>query len=291
MQTTFDRRIAVIAIVTVGAIGCASNLAFERISRARAASADLVVQFTKAVDAANKAVMADTDEASVAFAREAEQAKQAIRTDIDTLHSLLADLGYADESRLLQEFVVRFAQYGELDDRVLGLAVQNTNLKAQRLSFGPALEAADAVNDALGQIVPRNQARDTWRVKAITGTAVAAVREIQALQAPHIAEADDAAMTRMEARIASAEAAARTAIEALAPLVSAGSRPRLDAATAALDRFMAVHSEIMGLSRRNTNVRALALTLNQKGQVTRACEDSLRALRDALAKRGFTGTR
>jgi hypothetical protein len=47
----------------------------------------------------------------------------------------------------------------------------------------------------------------------------------------------------------------------------------------------------MALSRRNTNVRSLALALNQKGKVTGACEDSLHALRDALAKRGFTGTR
>lgn len=54
---------------------------------------------------------------------------------------------------------------------------------------------------------------------------------------------------------------------------------------------MAVHAQIMALSRRNTNVRSLALSLNEKGKLTHACEDSLRALRDALAKRGFSGSR
>jgi len=39
------------------------------------------------------------------------------------------------------------------------------------------------------------------------------------------------------------------------------------------------------------NVRSLALTLNQKGQLTNACEETLRGLREALAKRTLGGTR
>ena len=138
---------------------------------------------------------------------------------------------------------------------------------------------------------PSGRGEDTWRVKALVATAVATVREMQVLQAPHIAEADDAVMTRMEKRMATSEAAARTALETLRPLVQPASRPQLAAATAALDRFMDLNAQIMALSRRNTNVRSLALSLNQKGKLTAACEESLRALRDALAKRGFTGTR
>jgi hypothetical protein len=133
--------------------------------------------------------------------------------------------------------------------------------------------------------------KDTWRVKAFVATAVMIVREIQVLQAPHIAEADDAVMARMEKRMAASESTARTALATLAPLVEPASRARLSTATAALDSFMDLNAQIMALSRRNTNVRSLALSLNEKGKVTGACEDSLRALRDALAKRGFTGTR
>jgi hypothetical protein len=54
---------------------------------------------------------------------------------------------------------------------------------------------------------------------------------------------------------------------------------------------MSVNAEIITLSRRNTNVRSLALSLNQKGKATGACEESLRAIRAALAQRGFAGTR
>jgi hypothetical protein len=120
---------------------------------------------------------------------------------------------------------------------------------------------------------------------------VADVREIQVLQAPHIAESDDAAMTRMEKRMAAAEAAARGALAMLGSLVRPASRPPLVAATAALDRFMGLNAQIIALSRRNTNVRSLALSLGQKRMLTAACEDSLRALQDALAKRGFSATR
>ena len=254
-------------------------------------SADLLVQFTKAADAANRAVMADTDEASVAFAREAERAKEAVQKDTDALGPMLQSLGYSEETRLLEEFARRFAEYRALDRTILELAVENTNLKAQRLAFGPAQEAADAFRDALEPVAPLDAAKDAWRVKALVATAVATVREIQVLQAPHIADADHAVMTRMEKRMETSEAAARSALETLAPLVKPASRSRLATATAALDRFMSENAQIIALSRRNTNVRSLALSLNQKGKLTGACEDSLRALREALAKRGFTGTR
>ena len=92
-------------------------------------------------------------------------------------------------------------------------------------------------------------------MKALVATAVARVREIQVLQAPHIAEADDAVMTRMEKQMATSEAAARAALETLAPLMHPASRPRLTTATAALDRFVGLNAQIMALSRRNTNVQ------------------------------------
>lgn len=290
MKTTVWR-VAIAVIAVSSGAGCHVTSAFERLSEARRLSAELLVQFTKAADAANRAVMADTDEASVAFAREAEQAKDAIPRDIDALAGILQGLGYADETRLLDEFRGRFAQYRALDRTILDLAVENTNLKAQRLSFDGAQAAADAFQDALETVTRLNPANDTWRTKALAATAVASVREIQALQAPHIAEADEAAMTRVEQRMAAAETVARQALAALAPLLHAASRSPLTAATAALDRFMGVNAQIVVLSRRNTNVRSLALSLNEKGKLTAACEDSLRALRDALAARGSGGTR
>jgi hypothetical protein len=285
------RLIALVAVGALAAAGCGANGSLDQLSEARRLSADLLVQFTKAADAGNRAVMADTDEGSIAFAREAEQAQLAVQRDADRLKPILQSLRYTEETRLLDEFGSRFAEYRELDRTILGLAVENTNLKAQRLSFGPGQEAADSFRDSVEAVAPSDAATNTWRVKALAASAVAMVREIQVLQAAHIADADDAAMSRLEKRIATLEAGARSALAALAPLVQPASRPRLGAATAALDRFMGVNTQIIALSRRNSNVRSLALSLNQKGKLAGACEDSLRALRRALQERGFTGTR
>ena len=54
---------------------------------------------------------------------------------------------------------------------------------------------------------------------------------------------------------------------------------------------MDVNRQIIQLSRRNSNVRSVALSLNQKRTIVAACEEKLTALRAALSKRGFVGTR
>jgi len=260
------------------------NAALRQVTEAHRLAADLRVEFTRATDAANRAVLADTDPASVTFADEAETAKRAVDKDVDALRPMLRALKYTEESRLLDEFAAEFGEYKTLDRRILDLAVENTNLKAQRLSFGPAQTAADAFRDSLQAIVP---ATDTWRVKALVASAVAAVREIQALQAPHIAEPEDVSMARLEKRMADAESAARTALDTLAPLVQPSSRPHLAAAVASLDQFMKLNAQIIELSRRNTNVRSLALSLDQKRKLTAPCDETLRRLQAALDKRGF----
>jgi hypothetical protein len=273
------------------AAGCNSGSSLERLVQAQRLSSDLLVGFANATDAANRAVMAGTDETATESAREAEQATQTVQRDADALKPLLKELGYTPESRLLEEFNSRFSEYRELDRAILGLAIENTNLKAQRLSFGPAQKEADAFRDALESVARTAPPKDAWQVKALTASALSAVREIQVLQGPHIAEADDAAMTRLEQRMASSEALARGALQTLAGLLPPATRPQLHGATAALDRFHEINTQLIALSRRNSNVRSLALSLGKKRVLTARCDESLHAIQDALNKRAFGGTR
>jgi hypothetical protein len=264
--------------------------ALTQLIESRRLAADLVVQFTKAADASNRAVMADTDDASTAFANEAKQATEAAQKNVDSLRPILNNLEFTNEARLLDDFNSRFAAYRKADAEILSLAVENTNLKAQRLSFGPASEAVDAFRRAVEATAAAAATKDQWQAKALSATAIAAVREIQVRQAPHIAEAKDAAMTEIEKQMTASEADARRALrnlEALAP----ATRQELTAAHTALDRFMEVNAQIVALSRRNTNVRSLALALGQKRTLTASCDEDLRALQDALAQRDFKATR
>jgi len=261
-----------------------------RMIEARRLAADLMVQFTKNADAGNMAVMADTDEASAAYVRDAQAASAAVVKDRDALAALLGDLGYSAETDLLEEFGRRFTQYESFDKEVLALAVENTNLKAQRLSFGEAQMAADAFRDALTPLKPA-RAGDAWQVQALVATAVAAVREMQMLQAPHIAESGDEAMSRLEKRAAAAEMTARTSLDMLSGVAGIGGQSQLTSARTALDRFIELNGQIVSLSRRNSNVRSLALSLGQKRMLSATCEDSIKALQDALSQRTFAGTR
>jgi negative regulator of replication initiation len=279
--------------LTIVATACVQSpqSALTQLMESRRLASDLLVQFTKAADASNRAVMADTDEASTTFAREAERATGAVQKDVEVLRPLLSSLGFTDEARLLEEFIGRYGEYRKVDGEILSLAVENTNLKAQRLSFGAANEAADLFRRSVEGVVAANPAKDEWHLKALVGGAVSPVRAIQVLQAPHIAEATDDAMTRMEKQMAAHEAEARSTLHSLESLAAPASRGQVAAAKAALDRFMELNAQIVALSRRNTNVRSLALALGQQRTLTAACEDQLRQLQDALATRDFKATR
>jgi hypothetical protein len=279
--------------LSLAALGCRNvpDPAFTQLAEARSLTDDLRVQLAKASNASDRAVMADTDEESAAFARQADQAAGAIESRSAALSARLSSLGYAPEQRALLDFTDRFAAYRKLDHDVLDLAVQNTNLKAQRLSFGPIRESADGFRDALQaarQLVP---SKDRCRVDALVARAELAVREIQILQAPHIAEPDEAAMTRIENQMTERLGSAREALKSLAAGASPAMAKQLDAARTALDRFDKLSAELVALSRRNSNVRSLALALRRTPQLVAACDGSLTALQEALAKEGFSGTR
>jgi hypothetical protein len=259
---------------------------------ARRLAANLHVQFSRAVDQSGQAVLADRDADATAAARAAEAASSAASKDAADLRPLLEQLGYTPESTLLGSFTMRFDEYRRLESEILGLAVENTNAKAQRLAFGSGREAADAFVTAVAAIAPAQATGPSnLRVEIMVARAVAAIREIQAIQARHIAEPDDQAMTQMEAQMRTAESQARTALADLTRMNVAGAQPHLAAATAALERFTGVNRELLSLSRRNSNVRSTALSLGRKRVLAAECDDLLRQLEEGLAARDFTGER
>jgi hypothetical protein len=155
-------------------IGCrnvpVANL--TRLVEARRLAADALVQFTKSADAGNRAVMADTDEASVAFAREADEATIAVSRDADALRQMLRDLGYSTKSRCSEASTGDW-RVSRDDKGILELAVENT-ISGAAAVLRSVQEAADVRNS-----LEARADRSAWHVQALVATAVAAVREIQ----------------------------------------------------------------------------------------------------------------
>ena len=62
-------------------------------------------------------------------------------------------------------------------------------------------------------------------------------------------------------------------------------------ANTALNQLRTVNDQIVQLSRRNTNVRSLALALGQLHMLRAKCEAALQALSDSLSQHEFKATR
>jgi hypothetical protein len=261
--------------------------AFEQNREARHALAALQVAFARAVEAGGRAVLSD-GEGGAAASGEVMELREQVKKSADALGAALKDPSFSEEQKLVAEFRAKFAAYEVLDREILALANEKTNVRARALSFGAVQAQADAFAEALRALVRPKLALDAERERALSAEAIAAVRELQTLEAPHIAEADDAAMTALEERMARSETVARDALLELAKAHADGAP---DVAKAALEQFLRLHAEVLALSRRNTNVQSRAMTLTQKRALAAICEDSLQALSEALVKRSSPATR
>lgn len=288
-----DRFLLVLTAALTANLACRASgePAFVQLTEARRMVSEMRIEFTKGSDASDRAVMADTDEESIKFAREADAATTAVSAAMPGLAQRLTSLSYPGDVELFARFQERFVRYRNLDREILDLAVENTNLKAQRLLFGPVDQAANEFCSVLRTLAAAAPANTSRRLEEAAARAQLAVREIQVLEAPHIAEAQDREMDRLEQEMASRQATAREALATMERDLRPPSRPQLDAAKAALDSFQAQSRKLIELSRKNTNVRSLALALKQKPALTAACDESLSALQAALAAQGFSGTR
>jgi hypothetical protein len=283
--------LALVATMACLAAACVDVPAtLTRLVEAQRLTAAIQVSLSRSVEAANRAVMATDDEAAARASSESRDAVAAIDEQLRDLRQVLEALGYRPELERLEAFTVRFGEYRRLNEDVLGLMLENTNVKAGRLASGSSADAADALHQAVEAVAPLAPPASRAAAGEQAARAWAAVLEIRVLYPRHIAEADDAAMTELEARMSDAAGRARAGLEALGRAVPQGGRPMSDA-QAALDRFMTIHAEIIDLSRRNSNVRALALTLGRKRTMAAEAEMQLTALEETLKTHEFRATR
>jgi hypothetical protein len=243
-----------------------------------------------ASEAEKSAVMAITDEDSQKYADQARAAAAEVDQGSAELGRLLDAGGFQREKGLLTQFSKVFTDFRRIDNELLALAVKNTNIKAYNLAFGPAADAITEMNDALSRLVTKSAASPDARNVALLafGAQTAALR-IQALLAPHIAEESDAKMDAMEARMTRDDQEAHKDLDALAALAMFSGDTDLATATSAYARFSEVRAKIIPLSRENTNVRSLAISLDQKRKVMFLCQDALASLEQAISEEPIPG--
>ena len=255
--------------------------AFERsvqkLQFIQAISRDLLAS----AEAEKSAVMADTDEASQSLAEQSIRAAHDVEKARRDLEPLLG--GNRQEAHLFQEFSRCWDKLQEIDREVLSLAVQNTNLKALRLSFGPAAEAMRRMEEALNHLMDvASSSPDAVGITRLAAKALMGALNIYTLQAPHIAESTGTRMEEMEVVMHSLDAQVTDALQSLQARVDEPGRPFLEAAWASYKGFQHVNAEIIALSRQNSNMRSYALSLGQKRKTAAQCQDVLATLQETV---------
>jgi hypothetical protein len=243
-----------------------------------------------ASEAEKSAVMAITDQESMTFADEARAASAEVERERVEVEDLLRTAGTPGERELLAQFSQVSAEFQRVDDEVLRLAVQNTNLKASSLAFGPAAKAVDEMNAALARVVADHaEAPDAKKAMLLGFGSQVAVLRILTLIPPHIAEESDQKEDELEASMAKEEAQARAGLDGLAALPSLGGSADLATAASRYATFSGIKAQILKLSRENTNVRSLAISLTQKRKMMVLCLNALDALKQAILAEPIAG--
>jgi hypothetical protein len=265
---------------------------FENVLRKNQLVSMMRINLLASVEAEKSAVLADTDEASQYFADKSIQASTAVDQARREIGQLIEAEKIPKEIDILSEFNRCWERFQEIDRTLLPLAVQNTNLKAFSLSFGPASEAIRKMELALAGLIDSNlSSAEASRIVKLAFEALTAAVKIHASQAPHIAEISDAKMDQIEALMGEYDQVVNDSLNTLGAMIDATGKPSLDAARADYEDFKRINGEVIKLSRENSNVRSLALSLGQKRKVTAQCEEILGALYDTVQSTRFKATK
>jgi hypothetical protein len=250
------------------------------------------INFLEAIESEKNAVMAITDEESEAFAAKARQAADSVEKNRKEMESIIHKDRFQPETELLNEFNICWSQYRKLDETILNLAVQNTNLKAQKISSTQCAQEMTRFEESLNRIIQRNK-KDNLCSNAVMFAyeALNPSLNIYALHKPHIEEADDQAMDKIEQRIKSYDESVKKALDALGSIADLNDRADLKQAEKAYLEFMDSTREVLRLSRLNTNIKSAGLSLGKKRLISSECQEILSALNESVQAEKFKATR
>jgi hypothetical protein len=278
--------LAVVSLLLVDYYGVNFNPFETQFKKAELLS-EMKIHFLEAVEAEKNAVLAITDEASEDFAAQARQAAGLVEDSRKEIESIIYREKLPQETDMINEFNICWGQYRKLDDTILGLAVQNTNIKAQKISATQCAQEMERFEESLNRLIRRNMPGGRCNQAAMLSyEALTASLKVFALHKPHIEEADDRAMDQIEQRIKSYHESARKALESLRHLADVSDEGDLKTAEIAYARFMDLTGEVLRLSRMNTDIKSAELSLGKKRLIVAQCQEILTSLQQTVHARG-----
>lgn len=250
------------------------------------------VNLYKSVEMEKSAVMALTDAESQDFASQSFAASAAVDQDLVQMQTLVDATSLQDEEKIISEFKNCWSEFQTLDQVILELAVQNTNLKAAALSEEKGGAAMQRFELALKDVMRSNpQTTEEVRVAGAAWHAIAACRQIVNLLNSHIAEINNEKMDQIELQIKVAEKDVAQSLDELGAIAEGENLDALSQARAAFLEFMEVTAKVRELSRKNSNITSLELSLGKKRIISAQCAEILTAFLNAVQSRPFKSAR
>ena len=166
---------------------------FETVIRENEIVSSMRVNLLRAAEAEKSAVLAITDAESRKFADQARLAAAGVDKARKELAPLVEQDHSAKETALIAEFDQCWTEFQKLDQLLLDLAIQNTNLHAANLALTKGTEAVNRLEGHLTRLIDSSASGGgNGRAVKLSYQALVAGLKIHDLYAPHIeAETDD----------------------------------------------------------------------------------------------------
>ncbi len=273
-----SRRIAILSIAVVWIGACGRPALLRQVEKLELVN-NIQHRLLESVEAEKSAVLAMTDEESAEFAARSKRSSEEIGHSMTRLAELINADARRDEVEKLAAFAAKWDELKAIDARLLDLAVANTNLKAAHLLVQEGSVAFDRFITSVDAMMLA--CTDVAVVRSLA-TAATAIARIQSLLLVHIPEASDAEMTTLEARIRRLGETVDAALREAGPSVPSPAAGAVADGTQAWAEYQRVAAEVIRLSRLNTNVKSVDVSIHEKRTATRACLDALGDLRSAI---------
>jgi hypothetical protein len=250
------------------------------------------IHLLEGVEAEKNSVMALTDEESGAFADQARKAAEGVENNRKKIESIIQQEERPQETGMINEFNSCWSQSRKLDETILGLATQNTNLKASKISVIQSAQEMGRFEESIKHIIKQNTSyRQCNEAVLFSYAALTGSLKIFALHKPHIEETDDKQMDKIEQSIKSYDESVRKALRSLHGIANLNNNPNLKNAEAAYLQFMNLTNEIIRLSRMNTNIKSAELSLGKKRLISAQCQEILANLQMSVEGQRYTASR
>lgn len=263
---------------------------YENILTKKGILSEIHINMLKSVEMEKSAVMALTDLESRAYANQSQAASATVDKNLKALRAMVDAM--PAEKKLLDEFATCWTEMGKIDQVILPLAVENTNLKAATLSREQGGQSMQRFEEALERVrATSTESPSESRITALNARAMVAALKIYNLHGPHIIEANNGTMDQFEARMKAEEMVVMQSLAGLEEIFGYDPPEAIIQAKTAFAEFLAVTNQVVQLSRLNSNINSLELSLGRKRTVAAQCDDALAALQESVQQKTFKATK